>query len=90
MQNTNVIKIITVSAVLFLCLLVVALISNLIQLASANSRKAELERELAMLESTISQNEQTLEFMATDEYVDQYGREFLNLIGKDERPFTAK
>ena len=89
-SNQNVIKIITVSAVIFICLLVVALVSNLIKLASVNNRKAELEAELVALEQTIAQNDQTLDFMATDEYVDQYGREFLDLIGKDEQPFKAK
>jgi cell division protein FtsB len=90
MDKTNVVKIIAVSAVIFLSLIIASLILNVVKLAGLSRREAELKNELYVLEQAMAENSETLEFMQTDDYVDQYAREYLNLIGKDELPFTAK
>ena len=90
MDKTRLVKIIAVAAVIFLSLIVASLVLNVIKLAGLNRREAELKNELYRLEQAMAENSETLEFMQTDDYVDQYAREYLNLIGKDELPFTAK
>ena len=90
MDKTKLVKIIAVAAVIFLSLIVASLVLNVIKLAGLNRREAELKNELYRLEQAMAENSETLEFMQTDDYVDQYAREYLNLIGKDELPFTAK
>ena len=77
-KRIRILQLITVAAVVLFVLLLVALITNLVRLAGSNSRKAELEAQLAALDRQI------------EEYVDAYAREYLNMIGRDEEAFTGK
>ena len=89
-DKVKIIKIITVASVIFIILMAISLIINVIKLSGLSRRKAELEGELAAINQAIEENNEALDFMSSDTYVDQYAREYLNLIGKDEKPFNAK
>ena len=90
MQRTNLIKIITASAIIFICLLFVALIINIVKLSSINAKKAELIAKIEQTETLIEENQSTLNYLTSQEYIDQYAREYLNMVGKDEEAFTGK
>lgn len=89
-DQTKVIKIVTISAVIFIFLLVVSLIINIIKISGLNSQKVQLTDKLSALERQIEDNEGTIAYMSSNTYVDQYAREYLGLIGSGETPFTAK
>lgn len=89
-KRIKIMQMITVAAVLLFVLLTVALIVNLVRLASVNSRKARLEAELNRLDAQIAANNDTIDYRQTEAYVDAYAREYLNMIGSDEEAFTGK
>lgn len=90
MERTSLLKIITASAVVFLTLLIVALVINVVKLASINAKKTELLEQIAQVETQIENNQNTLDYITSQEYIDQYAREYLNMIGKGEEAFTGK
>lgn len=89
-DQVKIIKIVTISTVIFIFLLAVSLIINLIKISGLNSQKSQLTDKLGALESQIEVNEGKIAYMSSDTYVDQYAREYLGLIGNGEIPFTAK
>lgn len=89
-DQVKIIKIVTISTVIFIFLLAVSLIINLIKISGLNSQKSQLTDKLGALESQIEANEGKIAYMSSDTYVDQYAREYLGLIGNGEIPFTAK
>lgn len=89
-NRIRILQIVVVAAVIFIILLLTALIVNLVRLASANSRRRALEAELTRLDAIIAENAETLDYRKTDEYVDAYAREYLNMIGRDEEAFVGK
>ena len=89
-DQIKVVKIVTISVVVFIFLLAVSLIINLIKISGLNSQKAQLVDKLGTLESQIEANEGTIAYMSSDTYVDQYAREYLGLIGEGETPFVGK
>ena len=76
--------------VLFLLILIAALVINVVKLSSVNAKKEQLIDNLARIEQEIKQNQDTIDYLSTDEYVDQYAREYLNMQGKNEEAFTGK
>ncbi len=89
MEKEKILKIITVSAIIFITILAAALILNLIKLTNINSKKANLEKQLNEIQRQIEENESEIDYISTDEYIDQYAREYLNMQGKDEEAFTG-
>lgn len=90
MEKNKIIRIITVSAVIFIVLLLIALIMNLVTLTRLNNRKAELESKLEEIRGQIEANNAEIDYISSDEYIDAYAREYLNMKGKDEKAFTGK
>lgn len=90
MEKNKIVRIITVSAVIFIVLLVIALIMNLVTLTRLNNRKAELESKLTEIREQIEANNAEIDYISSDEYIDAYAREYLNMKGKDEEAFTGK
>lgn len=88
-SKTKVLKIITVSAVILIFLLVVSLIMNIVKLVNANATKRKLEQACAELNERIAENDETISELSSDEYVEWYAREFLNMKGRDEDAFKA-
>lgn len=90
MEKNKIVRIITVSAVIFIVLLLIALIMNLVTLTRLNNRKAELESKLTEVREQIEANNAEIDYISSDEYIDAYAREYLNMKGKDEEAFTGK
>ncbi len=90
MDSKKLMRILTVSAIVFITLLAIALIINIVKLSNVNRRKAELTDELAQIERRINEINSESERISSDAYVDRYAREYLNMQGKDEQAFTGK
>lgn len=90
MEKNKIVRIITVSAVIFIVLLLIALVMNLVTLTRLNNRKAELESKLTEIREQIEANNAEIDYISSDEYIDAYAREYLNMKGKDEKAFTGK
>lgn len=90
MEKNKIVRIITVSAVIFIVLLLIALVMNLVTLTRLNNRKAELESKLTEIREQIEVNNAEIDYISSDEYIDAYAREYLNMKGKDEEAFTGK
>ena len=90
MEKNKIVSIITVSAVIFIVLLLIALVMNLVTLTRLNNRKAELESKLTEIREQIEANNAEIDYISSDEYIDAYAREYLNMKGKDEEAFTGK
>jgi cell division protein FtsB len=89
-MSKTTLRVITVSMVLFLLILIAALVINVVKLSTVNHKKTQLLDNLARIEQEIKQNQDTIDYLSTDEYVDQYAREYLNMQGKNEEAFTGK
>jgi cell division protein FtsB len=83
-------QIITVTAIIFIFILLVALVVNIVRLSTVNKRREKLEAQLAAIQAEISETQNQIGYITTDEYIDQYAREYLNMQGKDEEAFTGK
>ena len=90
MDRTNLIKTLTVSAIVFIAVLLTALVINIVKLSTLNSKKEALIERLSTVESQIKENDEIIEYISTDEYIDRYAREYLNMTGADEEAFTGK
>lgn len=90
MEKNKILRIITVSAIIIISLLVIALIINIVKLSKVNAKKAKLEQELAQIERQIERNNDEIDCISSDAYIDRYAREYLNMQGKDEQAFTGK
>ncbi len=90
MQKSSTIKIITIASIVLLVLLFIALVINIIKLSSLNNRKAELQLKLDQIERQIEENSDTIDYLGTDDYIDRYAREYLNMQGEGEEAFTGK
>lgn len=88
-KSTNA-KIITVAAVIFAVLLVIAMIINLIKFANVTTKEQRLKKELARINSVIEQNQEEIDYKSTDDYVEKYVRDYLNMVGKNEKAFKGK
>ena len=89
-MSKTTLRVITVSMVLLLLILIAALVINVVKLSPVNNKKTQLLDNLARIEQEIKQNQDTIDYLSTDEYVDQYAREYLNMQGKNEEAFTGK
>lgn len=90
MNKQRNLRIITTSAIIFIVLLLVALVVNIVRLSSINSKKDDLRQRLNAINAQIESNEREIDWITTDEYIDQYAREYLNMTGKDDQAFTGK
>lgn len=82
--------IITISVVTVFVILLIALTVNLVQLANASSRKADLEAQDAKLAQMIEENELAMNEHQTAAWIEQYARDYLNMIGGDEIRIEVK
>jgi cell division protein FtsB len=65
-----------------------ALATNLIRLAAYKSRLKKLEAAIAELDRAITANSSEIDYKKTDEYIDRYAREYLDM--QDENDVTFK
>lgn len=84
------VKIITVALSAFICLLIVSLIINLAKLSSL---KKQSEQQAQMLEQLLTierENGDAIKYMQSDEYVERYAREYLNMADSDDEIFIVE
>lgn len=67
MEKNKIVRIITVSAVIFIVLLLIALVMNLVTLTRLNNRKAELESKLTEIREQIEANNAEIDYISSDE-----------------------
>ena len=72
MDKVKLMKIITVSAIIFIAVLAIALIINLVKLSNVNNKKAALEKELTEIQRKIEQNNSEIDYITTDEYIERF------------------
>ena len=89
-KKQRTIVMVTVFAAIFFVLLISALITNLVRIASLKQRQEALTARLIAIDETIKENVADIDYRKTDEYVDAYAREYLELIGEGESAFIAK
>lgn len=89
-KKQRTIVMVTVFAAIFFVLLISALITNLVRIASLKQRQEALTARLIAIDETIKDNAADIDYRKTDEYVDAYAREYLGLIGEGESAFIAK
>ncbi len=83
-SNKTVIKIIVVSLAVLLVLLIVALIVNIAKLSAANNRKDDLAAQSAYLDTVIAENGDLIDYCQTPEYIENYAREYLDMVYRGE------
>jgi len=83
-------KIITASLLVFVMLLAIALLVNLISLGRVNARTRNLEERLALALNQIEQNEGEIEYRTSPEFIERYGREWLNMKRRGETVFVGR
>lgn len=65
-------------------LLVVALIINLVRLSAAGARKDELAQKSAYLDKAIDENGKLLDYCKTSSFIENYAREYLDMVYRGE------
>lgn len=88
-EKAKMIKIITVSAVIFLFLLVCSLVINLIQLAKMRSKENQLRTQIEELDRQINENQGIIDYLDSDEAIERYAREYLNMQNKNDKTYTG-
>lgn len=89
-DKVKVIKIVTISTIIFIFLLAVSLIINLIKIGGLNKQARELETQKNAMLAQIEKNDEKIDYMSSDLYVDQFARENLGYIGAGEELFVGK
>ncbi len=89
-DKVKVIKIVTISTIIFIFLLAVSLIINLIKIGGLNKQARELETQKNAMLAQIEENDEKIDYMSSDLYVDQFARENLGYIGAGEELFVGK
>ncbi len=75
---------------MFFVLLIVALIINVVRLCSANSRLDELNAQKAELDRVIDENNALIDYCQTPEFIENYAREYLNMLYMGEIEIEVK
>lgn len=95
MENTNdsrkaIIKIIVSALTVVLVLLIAALVINLVRLNAVNERKRALIAQQAKLERLIEESEKLGVYYGSNEFVEEYAREVLDMIYRGETVIGGK
>lgn len=88
--NKTVIRIVVAALAVLMVLLIVALIINLVKLGAVKDRKQSLAEQNAKLERLISETENMTEVCNSDEFVEQYAREMLDMVYRGETVIGVK
>lgn len=83
-NNKAIIKLVGAALALLFVLLVIALIINLVRLGAANDRKEALQAQNAKLAQLIEKNDNLIEYCNSNEFVEEYAREYLEMKMRGE------
>ena len=88
MENTNnnktIIKIVVSALAVLLVLLIIALIVNLVRLSAAKNREQSLLEQNAKLDMLIEKNDGMIEYCSSDEFIEEFAREMLDMVYRGE------
>ena len=88
-ERSKMLKIITVSAIIFLFLLICSLIINLVQLSGMRSKEKRLQAELDILTQEITKNQSVIDYLSSDEAIERHAREQLNMQNKNDKTYKG-
>ena len=74
----------------FSCVMLCVLLGNVVRIANLNRKKAALESDLTRLEASYEVNEGKIRFLESDEFVEKYAREYLNLSGDGDENYEGR
>ncbi len=83
-SNQTIIKIVVSALAVLFVLLIIALIVNLVKLSAVNDRKERLQEQSNKLDNVIDENGKMLDYIETPEFIENYAREYLDMIYRDE------
>ena len=89
-NNSTVAKLVGASLALLFLLLVIALIVNLVKLGAANDRKDALQAQSAKLDRLIENNDNMIEYCNSTEFIEEYAREYLDMVYRGETVIGGK
>lgn len=75
---------------MFFVLLIIALIINLVRLSAVNSRRDALAAQSAELDRVIDENNALIDYCQTPEFIEDYAREYLNMLYLGEIEIEVK
>ena len=88
--NKSSLRIIITFLLSFILLAIIALLFNLISLGIVNRRVSRLEHEFNRARQEIAANQEEIDFMSSDEFIEQYARNILNLRRRGETVFVGR
>lgn len=89
-NNSSVARLVGVALALLFLLLVIALIVNLVKLSAANDRKDALQAQSAKLDRLIEKNDNMIEYCSSTEFIEEYAREYLDMVYRGETVIGGK
>ncbi|MDE6029767.1 MAG: septum formation initiator family protein [Clostridiales bacterium] len=89
-NNSTIAKLIGASLALLFLLLLIALIVNLVKLGAANDRKDALQAQSAKLDRLIEKNDDMIEYCGSAEFIEEYAREYLDMVYRGETVIGGK
>ncbi|MCL2796712.1 MAG: septum formation initiator family protein [Firmicutes bacterium] len=90
-EKTRRIQSIIVSAcVIFAIFLLIGLIANVVSLVAKTNRIAKLQAQIDELDGIIERSNDEIEYRQTNEYVEKYAREYLEMKKTNEIAFIGR
>lgn len=89
-NNSSIAKAVGVALALLFVLLVIALIVNLVRLSAVNNRKEALQAQSARLDRLIEKNDNMIEYCGSAEFIEEYAREYLEMVYRGETVIGGK
>ena len=83
-KQKNIARLLTVSGIILAIIVIISLVYNVVTLVNLGDRKANLETEISRLGTVVENNDETIEYRSSDDYVERYAREYLNMIGEND------
>ena len=83
-NKKTIIKLVVAALAALLVLLIVALIVNLVRLSAVNDRMDSLAAQSEYLEKAIDENGKLLDYCQTSSFIENYAREYLDMIYRGE------
>ena len=84
------IKAVVAACATFLVLLIIALIINLVRLSAETDRRDNLAAQSDKLKAAIDENGKLLDYCKTSDFIENYAREYLDMIYRGEIPIGTK
>ena len=88
-RQKNMAKMLTVSGIVLAVIIIVALVYNIVSLVNLNIRKAEVDANVMHLEAVVEGNEAMIDYRGSDDYIERYARDYLNMMGRHDVAYVG-